>query len=217
MSNRPLRAARAGWLHRSVVGRSDGGRWNHRYPRGGLDPIDAARHRHPSGLHPGAGAHGPDRCGVRRRHPGGSWRDRVVLECDRRTLEWHPVRGTVQAHPRHRSLSQGGAQEKVTETYDTFEVKGSGSALCPSNRSRPCCCAPRRHAPMAGRESDGAIINWLSADNAATVSRSSERRTPTRRSPPASLLHRHRMPRRLAAWASSQPRPTSMCRSTAPP
>jgi probable F420-dependent oxidoreductase len=61
--------------------------------------------------------------------------------------------------------------EKVTETYDTFEIKGFRLGLVPE-QPVPILVAALREGMlrMAGRESDGAIINWLSADNAATVS-----------------------------------------------
>lgn len=61
--------------------------------------------------------------------------------------------------------------EKVTETYDTFEVKGFRLGLVPE-QPVPILVAALREGMlrMAGRESDGAIINWLSAENAATVS-----------------------------------------------
>ena len=61
--------------------------------------------------------------------------------------------------------------EKVTETYDTFDIKGFRLGLVPE-QPVPILVAALREGMlrMAGRESDGAIINWLSADNAATVS-----------------------------------------------
>ena len=61
--------------------------------------------------------------------------------------------------------------EKITETYDTFDVKGFRLGLVPEEPV-PVLVAALREGMlrMAGRESDGAIINWLSAENAATVS-----------------------------------------------
>ena len=61
--------------------------------------------------------------------------------------------------------------EKVTKTFDTFDIKGFRLGLVPE-QPVPILVAALREGMlrMAGRESDGAIINWLSADNAATAS-----------------------------------------------
>ena len=61
--------------------------------------------------------------------------------------------------------------EKVTEDYDTFSVKGFRLGLVPEEPV-PIFVAALREGMLrlAGRESDGAIVNWLSADDAATVS-----------------------------------------------
>jgi alkanesulfonate monooxygenase SsuD/methylene tetrahydromethanopterin reductase-like flavin-dependent oxidoreductase (luciferase family) len=60
--------------------------------------------------------------------------------------------------------------EKVTETYDTFEVKGFRLGIRPEQPT-PILVAALREGmlKLAGREGDGAIINWLSADDVATV------------------------------------------------
>lgn len=62
--------------------------------------------------------------------------------------------------------------EKVTETYDTFSVQGFrlGSSAVPE-QPVPILVAALREGmlSLAGREGDGAIINWLSADDVATV------------------------------------------------
>ncbi len=60
--------------------------------------------------------------------------------------------------------------EKVTEDYDTFSVKGFRLGLVPE-QPVPILVAGLREGMlrMAGRESDGAIINWLSAENVSTV------------------------------------------------
>ncbi|MEM9616273.1 MAG: LLM class F420-dependent oxidoreductase [Actinomycetota bacterium] len=60
--------------------------------------------------------------------------------------------------------------EKVSETYSTFEVKGFRSGLVPTEQP-PILVAALREGMlrMAGREGDGAIINWLSADDVKTV------------------------------------------------
>jgi len=74
------------------------------------------------------------------------------------------VRDTV------RFLRSALAGEKVTEDYDTFSVKGFrlGVRL---EQQPPIMVAALREGMLrlAGRESDGAIINWLSADDVTTV------------------------------------------------
>ncbi len=60
--------------------------------------------------------------------------------------------------------------EKVTETYDTFDIKGFRLGIRPAE-APPILVAGLRPGMlrMAGREGDGAIINWLSADDVRTV------------------------------------------------
>lgn len=60
--------------------------------------------------------------------------------------------------------------EKVTETYDTFAVRGFRLSAVPE-RPVPILVAALREGMLnlAGREGDGAIINWLSADDVARV------------------------------------------------
>jgi len=60
--------------------------------------------------------------------------------------------------------------EKITEEYETFSVNGFRLGLVPE-QPVPILVAALREGMlrMAGRESDGAIINWLSADNVSTV------------------------------------------------
>ena len=60
--------------------------------------------------------------------------------------------------------------EKVTETYDTFTVNGFRCGVVPEQQP-PILVAALREGmlKMAGREGDGAIINWLSADDVSTV------------------------------------------------
>src|SRR5579859_5933377 len=60
--------------------------------------------------------------------------------------------------------------EKVDATYDTFRVRGFRLARKPSVVP-PILVAALRPGMLrlAGREGDGAIINWLSADDVATV------------------------------------------------
>jgi probable F420-dependent oxidoreductase len=60
--------------------------------------------------------------------------------------------------------------EKVTETYDTFAVKGFKLGVVP-DQPVPILVAALREGmlKLAGREGDGAIINWLSAEDVAKV------------------------------------------------
>jgi len=62
------------------------------------------------------------------------------------------------------------AGEKVTEDYETFSVRGMRLAAPPPGPV-PIMVAALRPGMLrlAGRESDGAIINWLSADDVPTV------------------------------------------------
>ena len=60
--------------------------------------------------------------------------------------------------------------EKVTATYDTFEIRGFRLGVRPE-QVPPILVAALREGMLrlAGREGDGAIINWLSPDDAARV------------------------------------------------
>jgi probable F420-dependent oxidoreductase len=60
--------------------------------------------------------------------------------------------------------------EKVNEAYDTFEVRGFRLKARPE-QPVPILVAALREGMLnlAGREGDGAIINWLSADDVARV------------------------------------------------
>ncbi len=61
--------------------------------------------------------------------------------------------------------------EKVTETYDTFAINGFRLGIA-VEQPVPILVAALREGMLrlAGREGDGAIVNWLSAEDAATVS-----------------------------------------------
>lgn len=60
--------------------------------------------------------------------------------------------------------------DKVTAEYDTFSVNGFRLQVVPEHPPPILVAALREQMlKMAGRESDGAIINWLSADDVATV------------------------------------------------
>ena len=64
------------------------------------------------------------------------------------------------------------AGQKVTEAYETFSVSGARLAEPPGpGREPPVMVAALRPGMLrlAGREADGAIINWLSAGDVATV------------------------------------------------
>jgi probable F420-dependent oxidoreductase len=69
-----------------------------------------------------------------------------------------------------RFLRQALAGEKVTGEFDTFSVRGFKLGVVPPEPV-PILVAALREGMLrlAGREGDGAIINWLSADDVATV------------------------------------------------
>lgn len=69
-----------------------------------------------------------------------------------------------------RFLKDALSGEKVTSTYDTFEVRGFRLGVRPE-QTPPILVAALREGMLrlAGREADGAIINWLSADDVSTV------------------------------------------------
>src|SRR5262245_8945137 len=60
--------------------------------------------------------------------------------------------------------------DKVTEDYETFSVRGFRLGVRPPEKV-PLLVAALREGMLrlAGREGDGAIINWLSAEDVATV------------------------------------------------
>jgi probable F420-dependent oxidoreductase len=60
--------------------------------------------------------------------------------------------------------------EKVSEEYETFSVKGFKLGRVPEQPPELLIAALREGMlRLAGREADGAIINWLSAEDVATV------------------------------------------------
>lgn len=69
-----------------------------------------------------------------------------------------------------RFLRSALAGEKITHDYDTFSVKGFRLGLR-LEQPVPILIAALREGmlKLAGREGDGAIINWLSADDVAQV------------------------------------------------
>ena len=62
--------------------------------------------------------------------------------------------------------------EKITKQYDTFKVDGFRLGVRPEVKP-PILVAALREGMLrlAGREADGAIINWLSADDVRTVTK----------------------------------------------
>ena len=77
--------------------------------------------------------------------------------------------------------------EKVNEDYDTFSINGFRLAT-PPPEPVPILVAALRPGMLrlAGREGDGAIINWLSADDVRRSCRTCTKAGPTRRSRRAS-------------------------------
>jgi probable F420-dependent oxidoreductase len=77
---------------------------------------------------------------------------------------WHRVRDTV------RFLRQAMSGEKVTEEYETFSVEGFRLAYAPEEPP-PIYVAALREGMLrlAGREADGAILNWLSVEDVERV------------------------------------------------
>jgi len=69
-------------------------------------------------------------------------------------------------------LKEALSGEKVRRQYDTFEINGFRLGVRPVEQP-PILVAALREGMLrlAGREADGAIINWLSADDVSTVAR----------------------------------------------
>ena len=60
--------------------------------------------------------------------------------------------------------------EKIKEKYETFEVNGFKLGLVPEEQPKILIAALRQGMlRLAGQEGDGAIVNWLGADDVATV------------------------------------------------
>ena len=74
------------------------------------------------------------------------------------------VRDTV------RFLKDALSGEKVTEDYDSFSIKGFRLGIIPEQPPKLLVAALREGMlRLAGREADGAIVNWLSPDDVITV------------------------------------------------
>ena len=107
--------------------------------------------------------------------------------------------------------------EKVTEDTRRSRSRASGSASCPE-QPVPILVAALRAGMLrlAGREGDGAIINWLSADDVRTVAPIVHAGTArTRRSWPASSWRRPTDADTVRGHGHASPSPpTSTCPST---
>jgi probable F420-dependent oxidoreductase len=69
-----------------------------------------------------------------------------------------------------RFLREALTGEKMKADYDTFSVKGFKLGLVPEQQPKILIAALRQGMlRLAGREGDGAIVNWLGADDVATV------------------------------------------------
>src|SRR5262245_36616057 len=69
-----------------------------------------------------------------------------------------------------RFLRQAMAGDKVTQEFDTFSIRGFRLGVVPEEPVPVLVAALRAGMlRLAGREADGAIINWLSAEDVATV------------------------------------------------
>lgn len=69
-----------------------------------------------------------------------------------------------------RFLKKALAGEKVSEEFETFTVQGFRMTRLPAEPPRLMIAALRKGMlGLAGRESDGAILNWLSAEDVKTV------------------------------------------------
>ena len=147
-------------------------------------------------------------------------RHRLVEQRDRRAVERRPVRRAVQEGARRRALPPRRARRREGRqaTYDTFEVQGFRLGIRPE-QPPPILVAALREGMLrlAGREADGAIINWLSADDVPTVAgvvqRRRRRRGPRDRGPDLRLPERERRRRARRRPGSPSP-PTSTCRCT---
>ena len=96
------------------------------------------------------------------------------------------------------------AGEKVTERYETFAVDGFRLGLVPDPPPKLLVAALRPGMlRLAGRESDGAILNWLAPGDVATVTPMSTRPARARRSRPASSSPPPPTWSRPAGWAAA--------------
>ena len=155
----------------------------------------------------------PGRCRLRHRH---------VVQRDRRGVERHPLRAPVPAHHATWCGSSGRRWRGRRSPWRrrSFSVRSFKLGVRPE-QPVPILIAALREGmlKLAGREGDGAIINWLSRrrredGGAHRAGRWGRHRR--RRSWRASSSRRPTTPTRCAAWAASPSPPTSTCRSTPP-
>ena len=138
--------------------------------RRGVGTVAPARSGDRARLHPRSGAaRAVDRQPRRGSRRGGS-RSGSASSSNVIVERWNgiPFEQSVPARPRHvRFLRAALTGEKVTAEYETFDGEGlpARRPAGPSSRrsSSPRCATGMLQ--LAGREGDGAIINWLSADD----------------------------------------------------
>ncbi len=111
---------------------------------------------------------------VTRRRRAGSvrLRHRHVVERHRRELERHPVRGAVQeGHARPSgSCAWRSPARSSARTTGRSRSTASSCGVVPEQQPRILIAALRAGMlRLAGREGDGAIVNWLSADDVTQV------------------------------------------------
>jgi len=86
--------------------------------------------------------------------------------------QWNGIPSSIPTSgSRHAAVRAGSlVGEKITETYDTFSVRGFRLAR-PPEQTPPIYLGALRAGmlKLAGREADGAILNWLSADDVTTA------------------------------------------------
>ena len=166
--------ARRPRLHRPVVGGV--GRLRRVHPARGRRAVGArapARHRDRARVHAWrAHARVDGRVDVPGRARPLRARHRHVVERDRRALERHDVRQAVPARARHDPLPARRAHGREGHRGRTRRSRCNGFRLgITVPEQPPILVAALREGMLrlAGREGDGAIVNWLSADDVKTV------------------------------------------------
>ena len=217
--SRQARRAGRPRVHRHLVGRVRRRRRVHAAGAGrGVGAAPAARHGDRARLHAVAGVPGPVR-GLAGRRRARALRDRhrLVEQRDRRALERRAVRRAVQEGPRRRAVParRAAAARRSPKTYDTFEIQGFRLGVRPE-QAPPILVAALREGMLrlAGREADGAIINWLSADDVTTVAgvvHDAAGGARTRDRGPDLRVPERRTPRWCGRVPGSRSRPTSTC------
>ena len=154
----------------------------------------------------------------RRRAGPGRVRHRHVVRRDRRALERHPVRGALQEDPRHGALParRPDGREGEAGLRHVLGQRLQARDRAPSSSPSILVAALREGMlRLAGREGDGAIINWLGADDVAhgRAPRPRRRRRQGDRRPDLRGPVRP-TPTWSGAWAATRSPPTSPSRST---